>query len=122
MKIPIRLNAIFILLIFALSGCYYDKENELYPTSACGDTSVVTYSQAIAPIMVANCNACHGPSNTSGVITTNYSDLSIVALNGKLLNSVNWTGDPMPKGSPDTLSVCDRPKIKKWVEAGAPNN
>ena len=122
MKIPIRLSPIFILTIFALSGCYYDKENELYPYTGCGDTTNVTYSQSIAPIMVANCNICHSAGNPSGgVVTSNYDGLSIVAQNGHLWADVNWEGDPMPKGG-DKLSVCDLAKIKKWVDAGSPNN
>jgi len=50
MKNLIRLTAIFLIMSFAMSGCYYDKENELYPYTACGDTTNVTYSQSIAHV------------------------------------------------------------------------
>ena len=122
MKNLIRLTAIFLVSLM-LPGCYYDKENELYPNAPTCDTSNVTYARSIAPVMVGNCNVCHSAGVASGgVVTDNYDGLKVIALNGKLWSSVSWTGDPMPKGSLDTLSVCDRTKIKKWVDAGAPNN
>jgi hypothetical protein len=123
MKNMIRLTAIFLVMCFALPGCYYDKESELYPYTECGDTTNVTYAKSIAPIMVAHCNVCHSTGIASGsVITDTHDGLYIVAGNGTLWTSVNWTGDPMPKGSLDTLSVCDRTKIKKWIDAGALDN
>ena len=123
MKNLIRLIAIFIILSFTLSGCYYDKENELYPNAANCDTANVTYSRSIAPVMVGNCNVCHSAGVASGgVVTDNYDGLKVIAANGKLWTSVSWTGDPMPKGSLDTLSICDRTKIKKWLDAKYPNN
>jgi hypothetical protein len=125
MKNMIRLAFFFILFIFTLSGCYYDKENELYPTQAnCDTTGVMTYSQAIAPIMTANCNTCHSSGNPSGgVITSNFDGLSIVAKNGRLYGAVSHQQGflPMPNGA-DPLSSCDVTKIKKWVDAGSPNN
>ena len=123
MKNIIRLSTIIFLFSFTLSGCYYDKENELYPTKGnCDTIGVMTYSGSIAPIMVANCNICHSAGNPSGsVVTSNYDGLSIVAKTGQLWADVNWEGDPMPKGG-DKLSVCDLAKIKKWVDAGSPNN
>ena len=123
MKTLLRQTATILLLTIALSGCYYDKENELYPNVACGDTTNITYSRSIAPIMTANCNVCHGAAIASGgVITDNYNDLSAVAQSGMLWGAVSWQGNPMPKGATDTISICDRTKIKKWIDAGAPNN
>jgi hypothetical protein len=126
MKNMIRLTALILLFNFALSGCYFDKENELYPYTACGDTTYVTYSQSIAPIMVANCNVCHSPANPSGnVVTSTYDGLSVEGNSGNLWYAVNWEGPAkthMPQGALDTLSVCDRTKIKKWIDAKCPKN
>jgi hypothetical protein len=113
----------FILLGFTLTGCYYDKESELYTTTTCTDTAYVTFTPSIVDIMDHNCNGCHNSAAPSGgIITDNYNDLRVIALDGRLWSSVSWTGNPMPKGSLDTLSVCDRTKIQKWIAAGAPNN
>ncbi|MCX6267215.1 MAG: hypothetical protein NTW16_07640 [Bacteroidetes bacterium] len=126
MKTVIRITAVIFFFSFALSGCYYDKESELYPNAACGDTTVVTYDLSIKPIMVANCNVCHSAANPSGnVITSTYEGCSVVAKSGLLWYSVNWEGPrntQMPQGATDTLSICDRTKIRKWIDAGSPNN
>lgn len=122
-----KLTPFFIVIFLILSmysSCYYDNEQYLYPnnTQPC-DTSDVTYSQSIAPITSANCNICHNKTVLSGnVVTDNYLDLSIVALNGKLLRAVEWTGPyQMPKGG-NKLPSCDLSKIRVWVLSGAPNN
>jgi hypothetical protein len=124
MNNQIRLIAATLLFSFSLSGCYFDKENELYPTAAnCDTAGVITYSHSIAPVMEANCNVCHNKSNASGdVITDNYDDLSIHALDGHLWSAVNWTGaSHMPKGG-EKLPECDLTKIKKWIDAGSLHN
>jgi hypothetical protein len=126
MKNLIRLTFSTLFCGLMLSGCYYDKENELYPYTDCGDTVNITYSQSIAPIMVANCNVCHSKAVASGgVVTDNYADLSVVAKNGALWTGVNWEGPAqthMPQGSTDKLPQCDLTKIKKWIDAESPNN
>ncbi|MFZ4522805.1 MAG: c-type cytochrome [Bacteroidales bacterium] len=122
MKNLIRLLSIILFFTFTLTGCYYDKENELYPLAGnCDTAGIMTYSGSIAPIMVANCNTCHGAGNASGVVTTNYDGLSVIAKNGMLWSSVNWEGAKMPKGG-DKLSACDLYKINKWVNAGSLDN
>ena len=89
----------------------------------CDTAGVMTYSRSMVPVMVANCNVCHSTAVASGnVITDNYDGLSIIAKNGRLWAAVNHNGAlPMPQGSPK-LSACDLTKIKKWVDAGSPNN
>jgi hypothetical protein len=123
MKNLIRLFTIIVFFSYTLSGCYYDKKNELYPdTGNCDTIDLITYTQSIDRIMVANCNICHNSANPSGdVNTSNYNGLSIVALDGRLWAVVNWEVNPMPKGL-DKLSACDLTTIRKWVDAGSPNN
>ena len=85
MKNLLRLTAIFVILSFALSGCYYDKENELYPDAGNCDTATVGYAKSIAPIMVAHCNVCHSTRVASGsVVTDTHDGLYIVAEKGTL--------------------------------------
>jgi hypothetical protein len=120
------LFALFLILSM-YSSCYYDNEEALYPnnTKPC-DTSNVTYSLSIAPIMATNCNVCHNKTMLSGsVVTDNWFDLNKVALeldSTRLLNAVEWTGFvQMPKGG-NKLPDCDLAKIRIWVHAGAPDN
>ena len=124
MRRMIRLATPFLLLSLLVSGCYYDKESELYPNGPnCDTTGVMTYSGSIAPVMTGNCNVCHsGAVASGGVVTDNYDGLSVVAKNGALWAAVSWSGPlQMPQGG-DKLSDCDLTKIKKWVDAGSPDN
>ncbi len=121
------LSSIFILGSFLLlfPSCYNDNEYDLYPFpgTKCDSTNV-TYSQTIAPIMSANCNVCHSSAIASGgVVTETYNGMLVISNNGRLWLDVSWasSGDPMPKGG-SKLSACDQGKIKKWINLGSPNN
>ena len=125
MKKIIKSVLILSALLFLFTGCYNDNEYDLYPFSASScDSTNVTYSQTIVPIMSANCNVCHSTNLAAGgVITDTYSGLSTVAANGKLWGGISWSSGffPMPNGG-SQLSACDLGKIKKWINQGYPDN
>lgn len=111
------------LLLFLVTSCYYDNEDYLYPDNGC-DTTNVTYSGSVAPILATNCNNCHNPGSPSGgVIVNNYADLKVVVDNGRFWGSINHEQgyQPMPRNSPK-LSECNLTKIKKWIDDGALDN
>lgn len=88
------------------------------------DTTAVTYTATIAPIMSTFCTGCHDGTNASTSIDlTDYNGVSTEANNGKLYGSVNH--DPgyvsMPFGG-SWLPDCQIEQIRIWVEAGFPNN
>lgn len=88
------------------------------------DTTYVTYSNTIAPMMTTYCNGCHSGANPSGGLDyTTYSSVSDAAADGSLFGSVshdpNWSA--MPKNSA-MLPQCKIDQIRIWVNAGAPNN
>ena len=121
------LPVLFACLMILIHSCYYDNKVDLYPfgSGKC-DTSNVTYSQTIVPIMNANCNNCHNATTSNGnpaVNTSTYDGLLIVANNGKLWNAVDWVDGQhnMPQAS-SKLSTCDLAKINIWIKAGALNN
>jgi hypothetical protein len=124
-QIASYLLAVFISIgLFSVNGCYYDSEEELYPSISNCDTTNVTYSGVISDIMYVNCNSCHGPvAPESNIRTDNYTDLKTIVDNGKLLNVImHSSGFPaMPKDRP-ALSDCDISKIQIWITAGAQNN
>ena len=114
-----------LLILLGFSSCYYDNEEELYKFVQTGcDTSNVTYTGSIAPIMQTYCNSCHsGASPSAGINTSSYAGLQAIALNGSLYGSMSHTGSysPMPKNSPK-LSDCNLAKIRIWVNQGSLNN
>jgi hypothetical protein len=119
---------LFILSVFILGfaflfpSCYYDKEETLYPFKKC-DTTNVTYSQTIVPILSGNCYVCHftGNQQTSIVLDT-WAGAHAVAVSGKLVPAIEQTGPfPMPKTG-SKLDPCSINQIKKWVNEDAPQN
>jgi Planctomycete cytochrome C len=94
--------------------------------NACGDcdTAVFTYSAAVSPIMNTYCKGCHNPSLLGGGIdVSTYAAVKAIALNGKLMGSINHTAgfSAMPQGG-SKLSDCRTQQIQKWVLAGVLNN
>jgi len=112
------------ILVVALQACYYDNEEDLYPTVPECDTVNVSYSQDVWPIISSNCTSCHSGGAPSGnVYLDNYDNIVIAADNGSLLGAIKHESgySPMPKGG-GMLSDCNIALIEKWVEDGTPDN
>ncbi len=112
---------IMAALVISLPACSSDSEDEVAPDC---DLDNVTYSGTIAPIMQQHCNSCHSAAAPqAGVVTANYEGLRAIALDGRLLGSVNHEQgfSPMPKNMPQ-LDECPRDQIAAWIDAGAPEN
>ncbi len=112
--------------LFFLSSCNYNNFKELNPTkttnSTCDTAGVMSYSAQIVPILNANCITCHDGSTATNLVghaaTTNAYPL------GDFYAAVAHLGggvQTMPKNA-SKLPECDIAKIKKWIDAGAPNN
>lgn len=87
------------------------------------DTSSFNYADVIYPIILNQCQGCHSYGNASGgYILTNYEEVKAIALNGKFYGTVAHlpSYSPMPKGG--KLQDCQIVQIRKWIDAGAPNN
>jgi len=87
----------------------------------------MSFSGDIVPILNNSCgttNSCHGTSNTSGVDLTTYNGVKTTVLNHQLYSSITFDGsvNPMPKGASSPISNCSITTIKKWIDAGYPNN
>lgn len=122
---PILPLALIIFVIVLISNsCYYDNEEYVYPNPTACDTTSVTYSLTVAPIMTANCNGCHSSSAPSaGIITDSYAGLQPIIADGKFRGAINHLPgfSSMPQGG-NKLSTCDLAKIDAWLNAGAQNN
>ena len=61
--------SIIMFLSFALTSCYYDKEELLYGGGGnCDTATVISYSQKVVPLFQQNCYGCHTGSFPSGNI------------------------------------------------------
>lgn len=118
--------ALLFCSIFLIS-CQYDNEEELYGKGGDCDTSNVTYSQTIKPILTASCYTCHStgnaPSFGSGINLENYNELMIRVNNGKLVGAISHSPgySAMPQAG-TKLDDCTIEKIKTWINNGALND
>jgi hypothetical protein len=100
-----------------------DGAQNLVCASLC-DSTVYTFSGAIKPLIEMKCQGCHSSSAAQGGINlSTYNGIKITVDNGRLWGAVNHQigFSAMPKNGAK-LSDCELTQIRKWIEAGAPNN
>lgn len=123
-----RLKTTSIVLLTGLiavlaNACYYDVEEEIYPSTEC-NTEDVTYSESVIPILQENCYECHSiAENTAGITLEGYNNITQYVNSGELLGVINHDPSfpPMPQGAPQLVD-CNIAKIEQWVADGAPDN
>lgn len=111
-----------VILIFALPGCYNNKEELLYPGSTfpvnCSTFSA-KFAADVFPIMTAKCAipGCHDATASGGAIFQNYTQIS-----GK--KDRIYQRAIIEKTMPKTgfLTSDEFNKLKCWIENGALNN
>ncbi len=122
----VQLAILFIGMIglSLFQSCYYDSEEELYPTPPACDTINVTYSGSVWPVISSTCTSCHsGPSAGAGVQLSNHTEIADAVINGRLLGAIRHDEaySPMPKDVAQ-LSECTIKQIEAWAADGAPDN
>ena len=117
------LKILYITLGIMVTSCAYNDEETLYPPEVC-DTSQVTYTLVVAPIIQNRCFDCHDQeAAVSGIPLEGYDNLKSMVDANRLIGALrHQTGfSAMPKDRP-SLPECEILKIEKWVDDGAPNN
>ncbi|MFM9946294.1 MAG: hypothetical protein ACKVQB_13770 [Bacteroidia bacterium] len=127
MKI-IKIISLLLIAFMGFQSCYYDVEEELYPTKTGCDTSNVTLLVKVKPILQKSCYTCHAQANFAtlgaGINLESYPGIKTQVDNGKLLKSINHAAgaSAMPKGSTLKIDACEIKIIEKWVRNGALDN
>jgi hypothetical protein len=107
-----------------LAGCSKESADRLAGSTSTCDTTDVSYSKQILPILQDNCYSCHqGSAASSGIDLSNFTILQEHVKNGDLASAVTHTGSvtPMPYEEP-MLPSCEVNTIVAWVNQGALNN
>ncbi|MFZ4399789.1 MAG: c-type cytochrome [Bacteroidales bacterium] len=120
-----KISIIFTIItasILLLNSCYRDSEESLYRfVPAYCDTTNVSFTAIISPIISANCISCHsGAGAGGGYQLDSYAGVKAIADNGKLVNSVTYVSNGMPRSG--KMDNCNVNKIVAWVNRGALNN
>lgn len=118
-----RIHRIAVLLLFLLPlvGCYYDKEEVLYPNSFCNTTNV-TWSGTIQPLVVSRCASpgCHVPGGQSPDLSTYTAFKAQVDLGRVQARAIQGNPSFMPASG--KLPNCNIQQLQAWIDAGALNN
>ena len=121
---PLTQNQINLISIWILQGA----ENNACIEPPCDSTNV-TFSGTIFPIIQNNCLGCHSGENPEGGISlTNYNQVKASAeipagTPGSLWGAITHAAgnSPMPKNG-NQLSDCKIAQIEMWIGDGMPNN
>lgn len=124
-RLIISLATIAIFSLFIVS-CYYDNEEALYPTynTTC-DTTNVTFTGTIVPILSNSCYSCHSnaaaASAGNNIRLQDYADVQIRA--ASIAGSIKHIGafSPMPKNG-GSIKTCSITQFDIWVRTGMINN
>lgn len=102
------------------TGCYYDKEELLYPGGSNCQTAANKFAANVMPIIQTKCAfspSCHavGSTNSGGPLT----DFNLIKAKANNIKLQVQTGLMPQTGS---LTAAELQSIVCWVEAGALNN
>ena len=93
-------------------------------SSVACDTTGITFTADILPILQTNCISCHSGAAPSGNIDySTYNGVKTTVDDNTLPGSIthSYGYSPMPQGA-SKLSNCNIAYIQTWIHAGAPNN
>jgi mono/diheme cytochrome c family protein len=103
------------------------KETKCSGTGHAGggcDTTNVTFSTTVFPVLQNNCFGCHSGANPPlGVHLDSYAGVKAVVDDERFRKAINHLpgASPMPKGG-NMLPGCTLNQINAWIDRGAPNN
>jgi len=118
---------ILILIITAITGCYYDSEERLYPTiyNPCDDVNV-TYSKTVTTIL-HSCQTCHSSSSVASsqgtdVVLGSLDQVTTMAKSGRLMGAINHDSKHVAMPPAGKLPDCEIKQLQEWIDANYPNN
>lgn len=115
------LISISITAMLTISSCGKEK-GELQTMPDC-DTLSVVYNDTIKNIISNKCatTGCHVNGGSGNGNFTTYIGVNAKVGNGSFETRVYQTEDMPPAGSA-ILTECEKLKLKRWLNIGAPNN
>lgn len=116
MKVLSKINWFLFLFAFAMVGCYYDVESELYPTDC--EIMDPTYQNAVEEIITRNCavSGCHVSGGTGPGDLTEFGNVQSIVSDGSFENRVLVSQDMPPNSS---LTNCELQILNTWLSNGA---
>jgi hypothetical protein len=129
-----KIGALFLitlLVLIVISSCYKNNEEELYAgyNEVCEDTTEISYSLIIKPMLSTSCDRCHNTANApvkgNDINLDGPTKIKDYEKNfpGSLLGSLRHEKGyaRMPKGS-TKFTACNIKKIEVWMKEGFQDN
>lgn len=119
-----KILCVLLLIPFA-AGCYWDNEETLYPSLSGCDTTSVSFSEDIVPMLKTHCYACHSnenaPAFSNGLALEDHGDVAAhtTSIAGAINHSTGYLSMPQGAGK---LDPCLISKFEAWSEDGSPDN
>jgi len=124
------MKKLFILAILVIgglyvSGCYYDRFNELHPldgyVNTCDPKLENTYTATANVIIRYNCISCHNSSQAQGgLVFESLSQVKKAVNDGSFMGAVRHESDYKSMPPNTKLRDCDIEKLQLWIDAGMP--
>ncbi len=114
---------LFAIGIMAMSSCKNDSEEETFSNGNNGgnnttcDTSNVSFSNVILPMIQNNCLSCH---NTTQPVLSNYDRIAANAT--RILGAIQHKPGFKPMPPSGSLPECSINQFEAWVNQGKKNN
>jgi hypothetical protein len=112
---PLSSSQIQLIREWILQGAQENRCN-----TAC-DTTGVTFSGMVWPMLQTWCTGCHSPGNPAGgVVIADYADVVSLAWDGRLMGSIRYDEGYAKMPMNQQLSDCNILLLEKWIEDGFP--
>ena len=86
------------------------------------DTSSVSYTAHIWPMMETYCTGCHSANAPGGgIVIAGFEDMVALAENGSLMGSIRWESDYARMPTNQQLSDCQITQLQQWIDNGFPD-
>jgi uncharacterized membrane protein len=123
--LPLVIILFIGILVVSFAGCSKESEDKLGAAHPC-DTTAVSYSTGVVPILQDNCYSCHGANSNAGsggITLEGYNNIKAQVNAGYVIGNVTHAAGfvAMPYGKPK-LPDCEVNTIVAWVHQGAINN
>ncbi|MCB0841401.1 MAG: c-type cytochrome [Bacteroidetes bacterium] len=120
---PLSQDQVLLIQKWILQGAQNLTCEDSVVSGGC-DTTNVSFSGFVDPLLTTYCKGCHtGAGASGGVNLGNHAGVVSAANSGRLYGAIAHQNGyvPMPQGG-DPLPDCDVQKIKAWIDQGALNN
>jgi len=111
---------IITIMTSVMAGCYYDKEELLYPGSTIDCSTISATFSKVQLIITNKCNTsgCHNARDAAGgTVLETYDQVKVKA---DRINQRVIVEKTMPPGT--AISSEETAMLKCWISSGTPNN